>query len=611
MASLIAELQRRNVIRMAGLYLVVAWLIVQVVNTLLPIFEAPAWVSKTVVALLAIGFVLALVFSWVYELTPEGLKRESEIPAGTSITPHTGRRMDRLIVAGLVIAVAVVAADRLWPEGEPPATAVRPDPAQPASVPAAAPTSGDAGGALPIAVLPFLNLSGDPQQEFFSDGVTEEILNVLAGIEGLRLTSRTSSFHFKGKDLPLPQIARELGVKYVLEGSVRMAASQVRVTAQLIEVEGDKHLWSESYTRELDNIFAVQEDIARSVATELKARLSPADESRLKQAGTRDVEAYQAFLRGRHAFNQRTWAQLLVAAGEYRVALAREPDYADAWAGLAQIYALMPEYVLFAPGEKPPVADPAHEAMVAAARALEVDPTSSAALTARAYTRVMSRFEWEAAEADYRAAIASDPANATAHQWYGELLGYQRRHDEAAAQYREALAADPLAPIVRLSAATIRLAGGEYEAAIALLDEALRLHPGFHMARQFKIECLVELGRLDEADALVADLPEPDRGMYQAVLAARRDPAKADAAGRVVLAHSQPAVTGRPLLLARLGRFDDALDALERQFAAGDPHAAMLYMFRVYDPLAADPRFQALLRRIGLPRPAGTEAATP
>lgn len=581
--SLFAELKRRNVIRMAGLYLVGAWLIVQVAGTVLPMFGAPEWLPRSVVVLLALGFVPALVFSWVYELTPEGLKREEEVRRGQSITDRTGQRMDRLIVAGLALVVVLLAIDRFWPR---------------TVLSEAHFTAGSRTRA--IAVLPFLNLSGDPTQEYFSDGVTEEILNVLAGIEDFTVTSRTSSFHFKGRDEPLPEIARQLHVDYVLEGSVRKAGQQVRITAQLIKVDGDAHLWSESWTRDLADIFAVQESIARTVANELEARLTDRDEARLTRTGTHDVDAYQQYLRGRQLWNQRSLPSLQSAIEAFKAALAADPDYADAWAGLAQTYAVMPEYIALTPGARPEI-DTVALAHEAADRALALDPASSRALTARAYVRIMSEFDWAGAESDYRAAIAADPRDAGTRQWYGELLAYQRRREESAAQYDAALTLDPLSAIIHQSRGVVSLYAGDLETALANFGEALRLVPKYSYSPYLKVETLIALRRFDEAVTAAGDLPDADRAMMTSIVAALQDPSRLDEALRQIEAQGGDTIPGKPFLFALAGRPDLALPELEHLFDAGDAYRVFLGCMTIFDPLQDDPRFQALLGRIGLP----------
>ena len=599
--SLYAELKRRNVIRMAALYLVTAWLLVQVAATLLPVFGAPAWVMKTLVGFFALAFVPVLVFSWVYELTPQGLKRDAEVPQEQSIAPQTGRRMDRLIVAGLVAVIAMMAVERIWfaqRAGDAAPDASAETATDPASKPQRNPDIASESPTRLIAVLPFVNLSADPEQEYFSDGMTEEILNSLARIEAFTVTSRTSSFHFKDKDQPLPQIAKALGVDYVLEGSVRKAGAQVRITAQLIRVAGDGHLWSDSWTRDLADVFVVQEDIARHVARELQARLTPGDEARLARVGTRDPAAYQDFLRARNLWSQRSVASLNAAVDAFQAALARDPGFADAWAGLAQTWALLPEYTGISVDNQDWVAATYAQALDAAGRALALDPASSRALAARAYVLTV-HFDWVKAEADFRAALAADPRDAGARQWYGELLAYQRRSGEALAQYDVALALDPLAPILQASHGSTLALQGRPADAILSFEQALRLAPAFGAGLPVHIYALAEVGQFDRALELAAGMPVENR-LY---VEAKRDPSRTEAAVQSILAQGLDMVIGKPLLLASLGRHDLALVELEHLFALGDPYRVQIYHMKAFDPLHADPRFQALLAQIGLPRP--------
>ncbi|MEM9301839.1 MAG: adenylyl cyclase, partial [Pseudomonadota bacterium] len=268
--SFLGELQRRNVIKVAVAYLVAAWLLLQVTEVLVELLELPTSAGRFVIMLLALGFFPALLFAWIYELTPEGIKRESEIDRTDSITPQTGRKLNVAIIGMLVATAGYFFWESRLKDDVP-----APAPTVAAESPAPAP---DAVEDAPpqvqsIAVLPFVNMSNDPEQEFFSDGLSEEILNALAKIGDLRVISRTSAFAFKGKDVSIPDIAAQLDVTHVLEGSVRTAGTSVRITAQLIEVDSDSHLWSEAYNRELANVFEIQEEISKAIAAQLEVRL--------------------------------------------------------------------------------------------------------------------------------------------------------------------------------------------------------------------------------------------------------------------------------------------------------------------------------------------------
>jgi TolB-like protein/tetratricopeptide (TPR) repeat protein len=287
--QLLAELKRRNVFRMAGLYLVGSWLVVQVAETLLPIFGTPDWVLKVLVLLLALGFIPTLAFSWAFELTPDGLKRQHEVDRAQSITDQTARRLD---IAVIVLLVGVAALS-LWTSQRPAAeTAIAP-PTAPAETAAAATITDKS-----IAVLPFADFSQEGDQEWFADGLAEEILNALARTPDLRVSARTSSFKYKGSTLDVPQIAKELGVAHVLEGSVRSGGGRIRVTAQLIRSSDGFHLWSQTYDRDASDVIGIQEDLARQIAIAMQTSMDPEALADMARVGTASVEAYQAYLRG-------------------------------------------------------------------------------------------------------------------------------------------------------------------------------------------------------------------------------------------------------------------------------------------------------------------------
>jgi TolB-like protein len=317
--SLFSELKRRNVIRVAIAYAVAAWLVLQVIDVVLPILGIPNWAAQLMLLLLVIGFIVALVISWAFEMTPDGLKRESDVHREDSITHHTARKLDWITILLLLVVGAVVVIDRLIPEtvdGKPVEatghTAQTAEIAQNAQEPAPG-TLATKDQRQSVAVIPFVNMSDDENNEYFSDGISEELLNVLVRIESLRVPSRTSSFAFKGSAKKLAEIGRELGVEHILEGSVRKAGNRIRVTAQLVEVGTDTHLWSETYTRKLDDIFAVQDEIAQSIVGALQQQLTSEGQQGLTRHSTNNIEAYNKFLLGRHLWRQRTIPALLAA----------------------------------------------------------------------------------------------------------------------------------------------------------------------------------------------------------------------------------------------------------------------------------------------------------
>jgi len=277
--SFIAELRRRNVIRMAGLYLVGAWLLLQVADTLLPVFDAPAWVMKAVTAVLALGFFVALVFSWVFELTPDGLKRDSEVPTQLSIAPQTARRMNRAIIAILLLAVTYFAVDKFV------LTPQRSGASAEANIIAADSVGGESSestaSAKSIAVLPFVDMSKGKDQEYFSDGLAETMLDMLSRLPDLKVISRTSSFAFKGKAMDVRDIGSKLGVAHILEGSVQQSGDTLRITAQLIRTRDGAHLWSKQYDRKMAEIFQIQDEVATEVVTAIQGALPAADKNRM------------------------------------------------------------------------------------------------------------------------------------------------------------------------------------------------------------------------------------------------------------------------------------------------------------------------------------------
>ena len=299
--SLYHELKRRNVFRVAIAYLAGSWLLVEVAETVFPLFGFDDTPARIMVIVLAISFPLFLLFSWAFEITPEGLKREVEVAREHSITRFTGKKLDRIIVVLLVLAIGYFAFDKFVL-----------DPVEDVQIAESAHQEGrsealtESHGDKSIAVLPFVNMSSDPEQEYFSDGISEELLNLLAKIPELQVIARTSSFSYKGKDVRISDVARELNVGLVLEGSVRKVGNQVRITAQLIKADSETHLWSETYDRELDNIFEVQDEIAAAVIESLKVQLGLDVQSMPRVIAAANIEAHDAFLRGRYLLAQRT-----------------------------------------------------------------------------------------------------------------------------------------------------------------------------------------------------------------------------------------------------------------------------------------------------------------
>ena len=598
--SLFEELKRRNVFRVGIAYAVSAWVLLQIVDLVLENVNAPDWVMQVFMLGLAIGFPLAIFFAWAFEMTPDGVKRESEIDRSQSITPQTGRKLDRSIMVFMALALVWFA----WDKFSSPAldSPVQPAPAE-AMVEIEETSSGDPSAPNPneisVAVLPFINMSDDKQNEYFSDGISEELLNVLVRVEGLRVPSRTSSFTFKGSDKKITEIGKDLQVDHVLEGSVRKAGDRIRVTAQLVDVNTDTHLWSETYTRELDDIFAVQDEIAQAIVDALKVTLTGAEEKSLTQRSTSNVEAYNKYLLGRHLWNQRSVESLQAATEPLREAVEMDPGFGQAWAALADAYALIPEYGAGSISECVPLGREAAE------KALAINPDSARALTAQAYIKAMYEYDITGAMADYEKAMALEPGYATAHQWYGELLAAQRRIDEALYQLQLASELDPLAPIIPHVKGWILTYTDNPEKALEYYLEALELNPHMQATIGNLVDLYIVLGQYDQARARsieYAQLIGFDPTASLAVIDAVENPELKDRA--LMLLDESDAIregtTDRAMQLALLGEYDLALENLEQTFETGDPYAIHMNRISVYDPLRENPRFQALLAKMNL-----------
>ncbi len=601
--SFFNELKRRNVIRVGVAYLVASWLLLQIVDVLVPILDLPDWVGKLVFLMIAVGIVPVLIFSWAYEMTPEGLKPEAEVDHDQSITLHTAKKLDRITIILVLVVAGVVVIDRLIPEtGE--QTGSMPV-EQSSEIQVATTQEGPTDTKVTdnrqsVAVIPFINMSDDESNEYFSDGISEELLNVLVKIQSLRVPSRTSSFTFKGSDKNLVEIGRELGVEHILEGSVRKAGNRIRVTAQLIEVKTDTHLWSETYTRELDDIFAVQDEIAQAIVEALQLTLTVADNKNLNEHSTTNVDAYNKYLLGRHLWNQRTPESLLAAAKSLGEAVEIDPGYDQAWAALADTYVLMPEYMGVSIDKYIPLAREAFR------QALAINPGSAKALAASAHIKAVFDYNWEGAEADFKRAIELEPGYAIAHQWYGEFLCHHKRLEEALVQLQLARIADPLSVVVRhvpgyfllwnfrLDEAevhymdTLALGGKPFRWTVHNLDILNTLRGDYDEARR-RARQLAEMEGFDPA----ADLARID---------AIENPALKERALNLLrqrqdLGHG---AFGNALQYALLGEYELALEDLETGFAAGDPYAVQLSYMKVYDPLRDKPRFQAMLKEMNL-----------
>jgi TolB-like protein/Tfp pilus assembly protein PilF len=581
--NLFAELKRRNVYKVAVAYAVVAWLIIQAASILLPTFEAPEWVMKVIVLLLVLGFPAALIFSWAFEITPEGIVRETEVDAGRSITHHTGRK-----IVALTIVVALIAAGLFVFQ-----------------VLRGRSTSSFAATAIPnksIAVLPFDNLSRDPDNAYFVEGIQDEILTRLAKIADLKVIARSSTQRFQNKG-DLPQIARQLGVAHLLEGSVQKVNDQVRVNVQLIKAANEAHLWADTFDRKLTDIFAVESEIAKTIADTLQARLSGAEKTALSKRPTENPEAHELYLKGRHFWNRRTEADLNKALEYFQQAIQKDPSYALAYAGLADSYSVLPNYTDSAPKQY------IDKAIPAARRAVELDDSLAEAHAALA-NAIGADLQLVACEAEFKRAFELNPNYASAHQWYGEVLQSLGRFDEAIAELQRAHNLDPLSLVITSILAGALNSGGRTEEALQQVKRALDLDPSFNVAYWVRGQIHENKGEFDEA---IADYNKAKAGgqndAAEAVIACVYARAGKRAEAEKILKQlgneSQRrfvASYGLAEIQAMLGNKDDALRLLqkaydERSIPVGGAGIGGPKIDNRFDSLRSDPRFQKFLAK--------------
>jgi TolB-like protein/Tfp pilus assembly protein PilF len=431
-----AELKRRNVIRVAGVYIVVGWILVQVATALEETLGLPPWFDGTIVALLLIGLPIALIFAWAFELTPEGVVRTEAVPEGESITTETGRKLDfALSIAIIALIIVIVWQASTAPEAVVTETVV-------AAEDSAAPSDAS------VAVLPFADMSAAGDQEYFSDGLTEEILNLLVRADEIDVVSRTSSFQFKGTTLGIPEIAAELNVRHVVEGSVRKAGDTVRVTAQLIDALTDRHLWSDTYDRPLttENLFEIQDDIANSIFVALSEELGLLGEIDLRaKRTTDDVDAYALFLQARTLFQARrdldVVDQLLAQATEM------DPEFSEAWAYKGANQFLMHDYYY----SDLPLEELNRRGLEDAEKALALDPESATAIAAIGNIYVNERtrpgniveHDWTDILALFDKALQLDPRNGSARNWRGLSYVWLGKIDDAISDFEQCYRYEP------------------------------------------------------------------------------------------------------------------------------------------------------------------------
>jgi TolB-like protein/Tfp pilus assembly protein PilF len=584
--SFFAELKRRNVYKVAVAYAVIAWLLVQIATQVFPFFEIPNWAVRLVVLVLVAGFPVALVFSWAFEITPEGIVRETDVESGKSITHHTGKKIVAITIVLAIIAAGLLAFRLFGPK-------------------LVGPRHSEVVTAIPeksIAVLPFDSLSEDKNNAYFAEGVQDEILTRLAKVADLKVISRTSTQHLKSVPDDLPRIAKQLGVAHVLEGSVQRANDQIRVNVQLINALTDTHLWAETFDRKLTDIFAVESEIAKTIADTLQAKLSGSERHAIAARPTENTEAHQLYLKGRFFWNKRTASDLKKSIEYFEQAIAADPNYALAYAGIADAYVWLPGYTAGTPRDCYP------KAKAAATKALQLDDTLAEAHTTLALAIWLYDFDAFQAIMEFQRAIELNPNYAIAHQQYGNnTLSALGRFDDAIVEGKRAVELDPLSLVINTDMGSDYYYARRYDEAIAQLHKTLEMDPGFYIAHLVLGQILDSKGARDAAivecekaralndDPSVLGVLARAHGLSGNKMEAEKilDHLKKLSKERYVSAYSFA------LVYLGLGDKEEALRWLEQSYQ--DRAGSDIGFIRVdplLDPLRGDPRFEALAEKV-------------
>ena len=567
------ELKRRNVYKVAVTYAVVAWLLIQAASILFPTFEAPVWMMKVFVALIALGFPIALILSWAFEITAEGVVRAEDVDPGKAGARKTSRRLTALVVVIASVAFGLLLFQTLRQR----------------SIPASA--SSDKS----IAVLPFVDLSQAKDQEYFCDGISEEILDALAKVEGLRVVARTSSFSFKGKNADVGEIAQKLNVRNVVEGSLRREGNRIRITAQLVSAANGFHLWSETYERELQGVFAVQDEITRAIVDALKVKLAipPAAQPQ------RNTEAHELYLQGLYFSNKSTEEGLRKSLDFFQRSLEKDPNSARAWAGIAKVWEWLADAYV-----KPLDAYPALRA--AALKAVALDEREAEGHVYLSDAKRVLDWDMAAADAELERALQLDPNSAFAHLFLALNRLAEGRPEDAAAQMRAAVKADPLSPIIGNFSSLMYLYSDRFDDAILEAKRTQELDPDYLYEFPTLAEAYRQKGMFAEAIDLYKKAQEKN-GAPQPGLAITYAQIGRQAEARQILdglkkIAATKYIPGEDIagVCVALGDKEEAFVWLERAYNEHSGPIHSIAYGRVFRPLHSDPRFAAILRRIGL-----------
>jgi TolB-like protein/Tfp pilus assembly protein PilF len=578
-----AEVKRRNVYKVAVAYAVVGWVIAQVATQIFPFLEIPNWVVRLVIVLIAIGFPIALVIAWAFEATPEGIKRTEDVDVAAAAKQPKKHTWIYVVAIGAAFSIGLFFVGRY-------------------SVRNTASAAGTELSAKSIAVLPFDNLSRDPDNAFFAEGVQDEILTRLAKVADLKVIARTSTKKFKSAPDDLRDVAKQLGVANILEGSVQKANDQVRVNVQLINALTNSHLWAEIYDRKLTDIFAVESDIAKTIADQLQAKLTGSEKQMIAAQPTSDTIAYELYHKGRSLWGKRTGDNIPKAIAFYEQAIARDPNYALAYAGLASAHILSPFY---AGADRRAAAAKAKEM---ALKALSLDPNLAEAHTALGKVLFFGEVDLAGAMREYKRGIELKPNDADAHHWYGnDALSALGQFDEAIVEGKRAVELDPLSVVINADLGVTFFYARRYEESAKQLRKTLELDPtSFYTHYNLGI-ALQAAGDLSGAIAEYEKAKQLGDNTYVSTLYAQ---AKAragdkDAAQRMlseldeISKHREVVGYLRATLHLSLNNKDEALRWLEQDYDERDgSNISTIKVDPLFASLHGDPRFEALVQKV-------------
>ncbi len=582
LSNFLAELKRRNVYKIAVAYAIVGWLLVQIATQVFPFLEIPNWVVRLVIVLVAAGFPIALVIAWAFEITPQGIERTE---VADTMQAAAGQKKHAWIYVAIVGAVLSIGLFFLGRYG------FRNASSSSSELP---PKS--------IAVLPFDNLSEEKGNAYFAEGIQDEILTRLAKVADLKVISRTSTQHFKSAPDNLPQIAKQLGVMNVLEGSVQRANDQVRVNVQLINALNDAHLWAETYDRKLIDIFSVESEIAKMIADTLQAKLTGSEKTAIAKKPTENPAAHELYLQGRFFWNKRSAANLRKSIDYFNQAIAQDPNYALAYAGLAQAWMVLPAYNGGAPLECRPHAE------AAARQALSLDEGLSDAMAVLASAKAEYDFDFPSARAQYERAIQLNPNDATAHHWFAtDCLASTGDHGGELAEMKRAAELDPLSQVINTNLGNAYLHNNRLDEAITRFRKAIEMDPNFYFAQWSYGQALLLQEKIPEAIAQfekatsITDDPIPlgMLGLGYGVSGRRDDAQKILAKLRESRAQRFTPAYSLALVCIGLGDQDEAINWLEESYRERDGNN--IAAIRIDPSLArlhGNPRFEALAEKI-------------